>query len=443
MNPSRRTFLRAAGLSLALPHLPTLHRGVASAAAVASTPRRMVYLYIPNGVNLEHWRAKPDGDRYTLGRSCEPLADHRDQLTFIRGLSHKNGTSGGDGAGDHARAGATFLTSARPRKTSGTDIHLGVSADQVVAQSIGDQTRLPSLELSCDDVRRSGNCDSGYACAYQFNMSWADEQTPVAAEANPRLVFERLFGAGDHGERRRNYAERQSRQRSMLDFLRDEVRRVERSVGREDRDKLGEYVTAVRDIESRIQKTERYGLPVDPDAPTPPGTPEKYSEHIRMMMDVMALALRTDTTRVATLMLAHDGSGRSFPEIEVGDGHHDLSHHKKNADRLEKIAKIDRFYSEQFAHFLSTMRAIDAGDGTNLLDHTMVCWGSGIADGDRHNHDDLPLILAGGRAAGWNPGRHVQVDNWTPMADLHLDMIRRMGVEAEAFGDSSGAALNV
>lgn len=433
----RRQFLRAAGLSVALPAMPSL-APVASAATSSNAPARMVYLYVPNGVNMAHWRPHRRGDSFDLNDSTTALRPFADQLSFIEGLELHNATAGRDGGGDHARAGATYLTTARARKTAGSDIRLGISADQVVAQSIGDATRLSSLELSCDGVRTSGLCDSGYACAYQYNMSWSDATTPVSPESNPRLVFERLFGDGPHGQRHANFRVRQAGQKSMLDFLKDEVNTMNRSLGRGDRLKLDEYLTGLRDIEHRIEKAERYGLPPDPDAPTPVGTPEKYSEHIDLLTDVMLMALQSDITRVSTFMLASESSNRSFDEIDVADGHHDLSHHRKNTTRLQKIAKIDRFYIDRLAHFLRAASERKNADGSSLLDTTMVCYGSGISDGDRHNHDDLPIITAGGRALGWNGGRYHRAAAKTPMANLHLDMIRRMGVGVDSFGDSTG-----
>lgn len=436
MTVSRRKFLRASGISLALPMLPSL--AGARADTAARVPTRMCYLYVPNGVNMKEWRPSRKGEKFKLNRSTESLQPHHEDITFIEGLAHQHAFAGRDGGGDHARAGATFLTGQRAYKTPGADIKLGISADQVVAQAIGAATRLNSLELSCDGVRTSGQCDSGYACAYQYNMSWADPHTPVSPENNPRLVFERLFGDGDHGSRQRNFLLRQQNQKSMLDFLMDESRHLGKSLGSADRRKLDEYFTGLRDIESRIEKTERYGMPADPNHPTPPGIPDQYSEHIRLLMDVMVLAFETDSTRVSTMMLAHDGSGRTFSEVGVNDGHHELSHHKKNRERLEKIAKIDTFYCEQFAYFLEAMKSRRLDDGSRLLDHTMVCYGSGISDGDRHNHDDLPIITAGGSAAGWSTGKYRRVKDDTPMSNLHLDMIRRMGVEADSFGDSNG-----
>jgi len=436
---SRRNFLRASGLALAIPTLPSLVRpAFAATGEVATAPVRLCYLYVPNGVNMEHWRPGGENELLTFNRSTAALETYREDLRFITGLTHQHASAGKDGGGDHARANASFLTGARAYKTAGTDIHLGVSADQVVAKKYSDQTRLRSLELSCDGVRQSGGCDSGYACAYQFNLAWSDERTPVAPESNPRLVFERLFGNGSHGERHRNYQLRQANQLSMLDFLKEEASQMNRRLGHEDRHKLGEFLAGVRDIEQRIEKAEQFGLPQDPDHPTPSGIPDSYGEHIRLMGDVLALAFETDSTRVATLMMAHDGSNRSFRDINITDGHHDLSHHKKDPERLEKIARIDQFYCDQFAYFLGVMKDKKDATGVSLLDSTMVVYGSGICDGDRHNHNDLPIVVAGGKTAGLKGGLHHKVPDGTPMANLHVDLINRMGVEVEHFGDSTG-----
>jgi hypothetical protein len=436
----RRHFLKASGLALALPTLPSLMQTAVAIGpdSLAEAPLRLCYLYVPNGVNMEHWRASGDDQSLKLNRSTASLEPLKDDLRFITGLTHQHAAAGKDGGGDHARANATYLTGQRAFKTPGTDIHVGVSADQVVAEQFADQMRLKSLELSCDGARKAGQCDSGYACAYQFNISWSDERTPVAPESNPRLVFERLFGNGSHGQRRENYQLRQASQRSMLDFLKEETTKVGQSLGREDKLKLEEYLHGIRDIESRIQKSEQFGLPSDPDRETPSGIPESYREHIRLMSDVLTLAFETDSTRVATFMLAHDGSNRSFKDIDIGDGHHDLSHHQRDAARLEKIARIDTFYCEQLAYFLQTLKTRKDAQGRSLLDSTMVVYGSGISDGDRHNHDDLPIILAGGKSSGIRGGVHQKVADSTPMANLHLDLIGRMGVQVAQFGDSTG-----
>ena len=439
---TRRRFLRGTGVSVALPSLAAWAPSVAAAGAAGTgatgQPLRLVYLYVPNGVNMQHWRPQGEGTDFTLNRSTQSLERHRDRLQFITGLENREAYIHRDGAGDHARAGASFLTAARPNK-SAVDVHCGVSADQVVAQSIGAQTRLPSLELSCDGVRKSGQCDSGYSCAYQFNLAWRDARTPVAPEANPRAVFERLFGSGPHGQRQQNFALRQQRQKSVLDFVRDEARLMNASLGREDRMKVDEYLNGVREIEVGIEKAERYGMPPDPEMVTPQeAIPESYADHMRLLFDVLTVALQTDQTRVCSFLLAHDGSTRSFPEIGVTDAHHNLSHHQRRESRLEKIAKIDTFYCEQLAYFLDRLRETTDGTGRPLLEDAMVVYGSGLSDGDRHNQDDLPIIVAGGGGGSFEMGRHQKLANATPMANLHLSLINRMGVTTERFSDSTG-----
>ncbi|MCB1076442.1 MAG: DUF1552 domain-containing protein, partial [Verrucomicrobiae bacterium] len=360
-------------------------------------------------------------------------------IQLFTGLEHQNGTAGKDGGGDHARANASFLTGVRPYKTAGADIKLGVSVDQVAAKAIGDQTRFSSLELSCDGVRKSGVCDSGYSCAYQFNLSWRSDTTPMTPESNPRLVFERLFGSGSKEERSKSFQMRQAQQRSILDFILDDATALEKSLGNNDRMKLDEYLTGVREIEQRIQKAERFGLPADPGQPAPDGIPESYEEHIRLMMDMMVLAFETDSTRVATFLLAHDGSNRSFKEIGVPDGHHSISHHQKKAENLDKLAKIDLYYSRQFAYFLERLNEKKDADGKSILHNSMIVWGGGLSDPDRHNHSNLPIVLAGHAGGGrFDNGRHVDLGTNTPVSNLYLSMLDNMGVKQETFGDATG-----
>jgi hypothetical protein len=340
---------------------------------------------------------------------------------------------------------ATILTGARPRKTAGADIRVGVSVDQFAARELGTLTRFPSLELSCDGVRRSGACDSGYSCAYQFNMSWRSETAPVAPESNPRLVFERLFGNGANPEeRRRNHALRQARQQSILDYVQEDARRLHGQLGMRDRQKLDEYLTGVREIERRIEASERFGPPPDPGVPTPEGIPGAYQDHIRLMMDMLVLAFQTDSTRIATFMLAHDGSNRSFREIGVSDGHHSISHHQNDEAKLAKIARIDRFYTQQFAWFLTRLQDTYDPEGRgSLLDNSMIVYCSGLSDGNRHNHDNLPVILAGHGGGTLTPGRHVRVGDKIPMTNLYVSMLQRMGVAAGRFGDSTGLVQDI
>ena len=331
---NRRHFLRGLGVCLALPAfesiLPLRTFGALPqpATTASGAPLRMAFLYVPNGVNTREWRPTGSGAEYALGKSLEPLAPFRDDFQIISRLDQKNGTAGADGAGDHARANASILTGARPKKTAGADIRVGISVDQLAAKHIGDLTRFPSLELSCDGVRKSGSCDSGYSCAYQFNLSWRSETTPVAPESNPRLVFERLFGAGKAGERQRNFDLRIARQKSVLDFISDDAKSLQRQLGRNDQHKLDEYLTGVREIERRVEKAERFRELPDPGSDTPSGIPGSYEEHIRLMGDMLVLAFQTDSTRIGTFLLAHDGSNRNFKEVGVTDGHHNLSHHQ-------------------------------------------------------------------------------------------------------------------
>ena len=438
---SRRGFLanaalRGVGAAVALPALASLR--TAGAAEGAAAPTRMAFVYVPNGVHVDRWRPLGDGRGYTLGPTLEPLSDIQDHFQVVSGLAHRNGTAGADGAGDHARATATILTGMRPRKTAGSDIRVGISVDQLAAQAIGRETRFPSLELSCDAARKSGACDSGYACAYSFNMSWRSESQPATPEANPRLVFERLFGAGRGVERSQSLAARREGRRSILDFVAEEARGLRGRLDAADRRKLDEYLTGIREIESQIARFDRMPVPDVTDLELPDGPPPSYGEHMRLMADMLVLAFQTDSTRIATLMFAHDGSDRTFPEIGVGDSHHSISHHQDDAEKLEKIARIDRFYAEQFAYLLRRLHEARGADDRSLLDHSMIVYASGLSDGNRHRHDDLPVILAGGAGGRLATGRHLQLPGEQPMSNLFLTMLDLMGAPADRFGDSTG-----
>ncbi|PHS18695.1 MAG: hypothetical protein COA78_01545 [Blastopirellula sp.] len=441
---TRRVFLKGIGLSVALPALESL--GIrqalgaekpAQATTASGAPLRAAYIYFPNGVIKDKWMPNGEGKDYELNESLKALEKHKADFQMITGLEHANGWAGKDGAGDHARANATFLTGMRPKKTSGADIQLGISIDQVMANHIGDATRFRSLELSCDGARKSGGCDSGYSCAYQYNISWRSDTTPMTPESNPRLVFERLFGNGSGEERQRNYQQRTAEQRSILDFVTADAQAIHKQLGKNDQRKVDEYLTGVREIEKRIEKSEKFGQYTLPDAKVPEGKPDKYDEHIRLMMDMMVLAFRTDTTRVASFMLAHDGSNRSFRDIGVSDGHHSLSHHRNDQEKMDKIQKIDTFYSEQFAYFLDQLKSVEEGEGQTLLDNSMVVYGSGLADANRHQHSNLPMIVAGKAGGALTPGKHLKLAGDTPASNLYLSMLDKMGIEEERFGDST------
>ncbi|MBI5766234.1 MAG: DUF1552 domain-containing protein [Verrucomicrobia bacterium] len=447
---SRRQFLRGVGVCLSLPVFesalsPVLKAapGAGPATTASGAPLRMAFVYFPNGAHQANWWPTGEGSAFELGATMQPLAPLKSSVQIMGGLDHRNATAGNDGAGDHARANATFLTGARARKTASADIRVGVSVDQIAAQQIGHVTRFPSLELSCDAVRKSGGCDSGYSCAYQYNLSWASAAVPVAPESNPRLVFERLFGAGAPAERQTNFTRRQQTQRSLLDFVLDDARSLQRELGSTDRAKLDEYLTSVREIERRIERTEKFGGLPDPRAETPAGIPSDYGEHMNLMYDLLALAFSTDSTRVATLLLAGDGSNKPFPQIGVAEGHHYCSHHKGQEDLLGKIALIDRYYMERFARFLTKLDQMKDSDGRSVLHNSMIVYGCGNCDGNRHNHDNLPVILAGGGGGTLSPGRYVR-HGGVPMSNLFLSMTDRLGVTGlERIGDSSGKLAKV
>ena len=444
---NRRRFLRGLGACLALPAFESVRplaalAAEAKAAQLATTaggaPLRMAFVYFPNGAIQKNWWPGGTGKDFQLARTMEPLAKVKHQLQVFGGLDHVNATPGPDGAGDHARASGTFLTGVRVKKTAGSDIHAGISIDQVVANQIGHLTRFPSLELTTDAVRKSGNCDSGYSCAYQYNLAWRSPTQPVAPEPNPRLLFERMFGAGARGERAKSLALRQHQQRSILDFVLDDARSLQRNMTARDKDKLEEYLTSVRDIETRIEKSERFGAPVDPAQDTPAGIPPKFDDYIQVMFDMMVLAFQTDTTRISTFLLANEGSNRTFPELEIPEGHHYLTHHQGKQEMIDKVADIDLWYMKQFAKFIEKMEATKDIDGKSLLHNSMIVYGSGHADANRHTHSNLPVILAGGGGGTLTPGRFTKAGD-IPMSNMLLSMADRMGAKSvERIGDSTG-----
>ncbi|MCC9644931.1 DUF1552 domain-containing protein [Rhodopirellula sp. JC740] len=437
---SRRTMLRASGLALGLPLLEAMTPAGRSAYAAkealqitdASRPVRMACVFFPNGVIQPKWRPTGEGDQWELSETLQPLAPFKDKLNVISNLAHENGTAGRDGAGDHARGGSTFLTAARPVKTS-SNIRLGISLDQVAATALAGQTRLPSIELGLKGSRNAGSCDSGYSCAYSSNISWKNETQPMPKETVPRLAFERMFGSGDAALERRQRMAR----KSILDVVRGDAERLMKQVGKTDKRKLDEYFTSVREIERRIEQTEAEDRASLPDLDVPMGRVEAFREHARLMYDLMVVGFQTDTTRVATLMLDTAGGNRTYPEIGVKEAHHGLSHHRNKEESVAKIQKIDHYLVEQFAYFLERMEAVQEADGT-LLDHSMVLYGSGLGDGNRHTHHDLPIVLAGGGGGQIQTGRYLKAAEETPMANLFLTMLDIMGTPAESIGDSSG-----
>jgi len=443
---SRRAFLRGLGACIALPAFESFRplsvlagpNSVGVAGAAKTAPIRMAFVYVPNGTIPDAWWPAGDGGTdFQLSRTLQPLEKVREQLQVISGLEDISAEAGPDGAGDHARAGGTFLTGVRIKKTAGSDIHAGVSIDQVVAQQIGHLTRFASLELTCDGARKAGDCDSGYSCAYGYNLAWCSPTQPLTPEPNPRLVFERLFGTGAREERVANLKRRQQEQRSILDFVMDDADAIQRQLNGRDRQKLDQYLTSVREIEQRIERAER--IPVtNPDADAPDGIPSNFGDHIQLMFDMLILAFQTDSTRVATLLLAGEGSNRTFNEIGLSEGHHNLTHHFNNAEMIAKVKEIDLWYVKQLAAFLEKMDQTKDLDGDSLLHNSMIMYGSGNADGNRHSHDNLPILLAGRGGGGLQSGRHSKLPR-TPLTNLFLSMSDRMGVEKLArHGDSTG-----
>lgn len=454
-NPTnRRRFLRGMGTCLSLPFFESFLTPAARAAAstgpgtlaatASGAPKRMAFVYYPNGAIHKDWWPTGSGREFQFGATLSPLESMKQNVQVISGLAHKNAEAGNDGAGDHARANGTFLTGVRVKKTAGSDIHAGVSIDQVAARHIGQETRFASLELSTDPHRKSGGCDSGYSCAYESNLAWRSPTSPLSPESNPRLVFERLFGAGAPGERAASLLQRREQQRSILDFVMDDAKTVQKNLTYRDKDKLEEYLTGVREIEERITAAERFaGRTPDPAMATPDGIPAAYDQYIRLMFQMLGLAFETDSTRVATLLLAHDGSNRTFTEIGISEGHHSLTHHRNDPEMIAKVARIDQFYVARLAEFLELLESKKDPDGTSILHNSTIVYGCGNSDGNRHTHTNLPILVAGSGGGTLHPGRFLQLQD-TPMSNLYLNMLDNMGVPSlDRFGDSTGRLADI
>ncbi len=432
----RRAMLKGLGVAVSLPWLESLSFALRRAAAAekSSAPNRMAFLYVPNGINMKDWTPEKEGSDFDLPSTLAPLADFRDRFMVLTGLTADKARPNGDGPGDHARALGAFLTGCQPRKTDGTDIRAGVSVDQVAAARIGDRTRLSSLEIGAEAGAMAGNCDSGYSCVYSATMSWRSATQPLPKQVDPKAIFERLFGNGDDSGR----AARDARRRSVLDFVREDARDLERRLSRNDVRKLDEYFSSVRDIEERIERADKLPPIVAPDLAVPASVPESYEEHLRLLSDLMVVAFQADVTRVCTFVLANEGSNRSYRFIDVPEGHHDLSHHGNEEAKKAKLHKINLFHTTQLGYLLKRLAETPDGDGT-LLDHSMIAYGSGNSDGNAHNHDDLPILLAGGGCGTLRTGRHVRYPMETPLANLWVSMLDRMEVGIERLGDSTGA----
>lgn len=426
----RRTFLRGMGATLALPLLDAMiPAGTAWARSSSRPPLRLGFVFMPMGCDQSRWT--PPGE--TLDRLppiLESLAPVREQVTVVSNLELQNAYPG-----SHATSNAAFLSAARAKLTESTDYFLGTTVDQVAAQQMGRETALPSLELAMDLLQVVGQCDNGYACAYQNNLSWSSPTTPLPAEAHPRIVFETLFGDGGNAAERRAALRRRA---SLLDAFQADLRRLQRELGPGDRGRVGEYLDTVRAVEQRIEKAEREARehPVR-DLDRPVGVPAAYAEHARLLFDLQVLALQGDVTRVITFQLARETSNRTYPEIGVPDPHHPLSHHGNDPEKVARMAKINAFHVSLFAEYLAKLKAAPDGDGS-LLDHTLLLYGSGIGNPNIHDHTDLPILLAGGAASGLKGNRHLRHTRPTPLANLHLTLLDRVGVRLERFGDSQG-----
>ncbi len=444
----RRTFLRGLGATIALPMLEAMmpsrsFAAVASGAAAAGkAPVRMAFMFVPNGVHMPDWVPTADGADYEMPWILQPLRPHREDLLILNGLTQDKGRPNGDGGGDHARSAATWLTGVQPLKSEGSQMRLGKSADQHAAQVIGRETRFPSLEIGLEPGRQGGKCDTGYSCAYSNNLSWRDEATPMTREINPRLVFERLFAKDLPKQQSEGATRRKLYEKSILDFVMDDAKSLSSKVGGRDREKLDQYLTAIREIEQRVENAEHLvasaGSTVAAGYEIPEGIPESYEQHARIMCDMMVLAFQADVTRVCTFMLANEGSDRSYRNIGVSDGHHTLSHHQGDHAKQMKIREINRFHVQQFAYVLNRLKSIPEGEGT-LLDNCMLLYGGGLADGDRHDHSNLPLVMAGRGGGTITSGRHITYPAETPMCNLLVSMLERAGAPLERFGDSTGA----
>jgi hypothetical protein len=438
----RRTVLKGLGTAIALPLLEAMHPRLAVAGLSASKalPLRFACIYVPNGKHMPDWTPKDKGPLDQLPSILEPLSPFREYLNVLTNLTCDKARANGDGPGDHARAMSAFLTGAQPRKTHGADIRAGISFDQFLAQRIGDATRFPSLELGCEPSRTAGNCDSGYSCAYSSTISWRTEYTPVPKEINPRHLFDRLFGNAKPGEAAEARAKRERDRRSILDLVREDARSLHAELGASDNRKLDEYMSAIRDVEKRIAKAanEAASTKSAPVGATPPpaGVPKDYVQHLRLMNDLVVLAFQSDSTRVLTHVFANEGSTRGYPFIGVREGHHDLSHHGRDPKKQEKIRQINCFHVSVFAELLAKLRDVKEGDG-NLLDNSLIIYGSGNSDGNAHNHDNLPILLVG-KGSGIATNRHVRYPRETPLTNLYVAIAERMGAPVARFGDSTG-----
>jgi hypothetical protein len=429
----RRTVLRGLGATLALPLLDAMVPALTAQAETAANParlRRLGFVYIPMGCDVTRWTPPAQQNLDELSSTLSPLKSVKEHVAVITNMELQNAYPG-----THATSNCAFLSAAKAKWTESTDYCLATTVDQIAAKQIGQETQLPSLEMSMDLLATAGQCDNGYACVYQNNLSWSSPTTPLPAEAHPRIVFERLFGEGGSVADRRAALRKRA---SLLDSVTAEIGRLQNKLGAADRAKIGQYLDTIREVERRIQKAEAdtKDNPL-PDLDRPVGVPAAYGDHARLMFDLQVLALQGDITRVITFQLARETSNRTYPEIGVADGHHPLTHHGNDPDKIAKVAKINQFHVSLFAEFLAKLKATPEGNGS-LLDHSLYLYGSGMGNPNVHDHTNLPILVAGGAAGKMKGGRHIKFEKPTPLANLHLTLLDRVGVRLDSFADSYG-----
>jgi hypothetical protein len=432
---SRRTLLRGAGTAVALPFLDAMAPAMASSTLPGGRPNRMLFVYVPNGIDMRYWNTESEGALGKLPRILAPLEPYKQDMLMLSNLTQNNGRALLDGAGDHGRCCGAYLTGVQPRK-SADDIKAGISCDQIVANAIGPRNRFASLEVGMEDARQAGNCDSGYSCAYTNNLSWRSETQPLPPVLNPRDLFERLFGKDAHLSPEER-AQRNRRRLSILDFVREDTGKLQRDLGPTDRRKLDEYLGSIRQIEQQLAKAEHDNAQIEPGMDKPYGVPADFAEHFRLMTDMMTVAMQADLTRVMTFLVTREGTSRPYREIGISDGHHPLTHHLNDPEKMEKVARINEYHVRQFSEWIGRLRAIDEGEGS-LLDNSMIVYGAGLSDGNRHTHEDLPTIMLGRGAGRFQTGRRIVFRKETPMSNLYLTMMDSMGVPTEHFGDATG-----
>ncbi len=431
---SRRTLLKGLGVTVALPLLDAMTPALATAAEKVKAPTRMFFGAVPNGIEMKAWKPTGVGKDFEFTRILKPLEAYREDLLILTGLAHRTGAS--KEAGDHARAGGNYLTGVHPKRTTGADIEVGISVDQLAAQALGNKTRLASLELGCEATRMVGSCDAGYSCAYQNSLAWRTPSTPMPPEINPRLVFERLYGSLESSLDPKTQAALNEDRKSVLDYVNERTKKLVSTLGPTDKRKIDEYLTAIREIEKRIARVENDNRQLTPEIAKPNGIPANFADHVRLMHDLLIVAFQSDITRISTMLYSREGSNRAYPELGFTDGHHPITHHRYIPELVEKVTKINTYHLEQFAYFIGKLKSIQEGDGT-LLDHCMIVYGSSHSDGNRHSHVDLPTIVVGRGNGALKTGRHIVYPE-TPMTNLFLTLLDKMGVPTDKLGDSTG-----